>query len=206
MTDAPCYICGHGHAEHALTCDCSETHIAVCTDCVKKGWGTLCPFCARQSLWSAVSGAEYIREEATSEEEEDTWEDAVRDNGVEPSQQDTRKDGGNAPKPPKGPTEAIWCKDCDMWLNGQTQWEDHKIGKKHLKNLKKAQGNAATKVGCELKMPDPRTRTACHLSRCGMPRRGNGGGTGDIRPKAISTSSRKRQMMNGWRHKGTKWY
>ena len=42
---------------------------------------------------------------------------------------------------------AIYCEDCDgnllvkckvciMSLNGPTQWEDHKIGKKHKKNLK----------------------------------------------------------------------
>ena len=32
--------------------------------------------------------------------------------------------------------EAVHCPDCDMWLNGPTQWEDHKIGKKHIKNTK----------------------------------------------------------------------
>lgn len=35
-------------------------------------------------------------------------------------------------------SEAIWCPDCEMWLNGPTQWEDHKVGKKHKKNLRKA--------------------------------------------------------------------
>ena len=29
---------------------------------------------------------------------------------------------------------AVWCPACEMWLNGTTQWEDHKIGKKHRKN------------------------------------------------------------------------
>ena len=32
---------------------------------------------------------------------------------------------------------AKYCPDCEMWLNGPTQWEDHKIGKKHKKNVKK---------------------------------------------------------------------
>ena len=39
---------------------------------------------------------------------------------------------------------AIYCKDCQMWLNGPLQWEDHKIGKKHKKNSKK------TPVVCEV--------------------------------------------------------
>ena len=28
---------------------------------------------------------------------------------------------------------AVYCKYCDMWLNGPSQWEDHKLGKKHRK-------------------------------------------------------------------------
>ena len=39
---------------------------------------------------------------------------------------------------------AIYCEDCEMWLNGQLQWEDHKVGKKHKKNSKK------TPVVCEV--------------------------------------------------------
>ena len=38
-------------------------------------------------------------------------------------------------KPENG--AAKHCPDCEMWLNGPTQWEDHKIGKKHKKNVKK---------------------------------------------------------------------
>ena len=35
-------------------------------------------------------------------------------------------------KPPDdGPVD---CDDCQMWVNSPTQWEDHKSGKKHLKN------------------------------------------------------------------------
>ena len=29
---------------------------------------------------------------------------------------------------------AIYCEECEMWINGPTQWEDHKVGKKHRKN------------------------------------------------------------------------
>ena len=31
---------------------------------------------------------------------------------------------------------AVYCQDCEMWLNGPVQWEDHKWGKKHKKNLR----------------------------------------------------------------------
>ena len=27
-----------------------------------------------------------------------------------------------------GDGERVWCNDCEMWLNGPTQWQDHKIG------------------------------------------------------------------------------
>ena len=30
---------------------------------------------------------------------------------------------------------AIYCHSCEMWLAGPSQWEDHKIGKTHRKNL-----------------------------------------------------------------------
>ena len=30
-------------------------------------------------------------------------------------------------------TQAVQCLICDMWLNGPTQFEDHRIGKKHEK-------------------------------------------------------------------------
>ena len=30
----------------------------------------------------------------------------------------------------------IHCNVCNMGLNGRTHWEDHKIGKKHKRNLK----------------------------------------------------------------------
>ena len=39
--------------------------------------------------------------------------------------------------------EGIYCPDCEMLLNGPTQWEDHKIGKKHKKNEKKAKKKKA---------------------------------------------------------------
>ena len=32
---------------------------------------------------------------------------------------------------------AVYCKQCQTWLNGPRQWEDHKIGKKHRKNVQR---------------------------------------------------------------------
>ena len=34
--------------------------------------------------------------------------------------------------------KAVWCADCEMYLNSPTQWGDHKTGKKHKKNTKKS--------------------------------------------------------------------
>eukprot|EP00439_Symbiodinium_sp_Y106_P063093 s3271_g9.t1 len=42
----------------------------------------------------------------------------------------------------KKPTEhdgAIYCKHCQMWLNGPAQWADHEIGKKHRKAVRRRQ-------------------------------------------------------------------
>ena len=32
--------------------------------------------------------------------------------------------------------QSIYCELCDMWLNGPTQWMDHRIGKRHRRNTK----------------------------------------------------------------------
>ena len=46
-------------------------------------------------------------------------------------------DQGTASTEEKG---AVYCEHCEMWLNGPTQWEDHKIGKKHKKNIARGKG------------------------------------------------------------------
>ena len=38
---------------------------------------------------------------------------------------------------------AIYCYECEMWINGPTQLEDHRGGKKHKKN-KRRQGSRKT--------------------------------------------------------------
>ena len=38
---------------------------------------------------------------------------------------------------------AVYCKFCQMWLNGQAQWADHIPGKKHKKNVQRKHMAAA---------------------------------------------------------------
>ena len=51
----------------------------------------------------------------------------------------------------------ILCGYCNMWLNGSKQWEDHRITKKHKKNLK--QGNSITEAGKSLDSSKCTTRS-----------------------------------------------
>ena len=37
--------------------------------------------------------------------------------------------------------DPIHCEICELWLNGEMQWEDHQIGKKHKKNRRKTGRN-----------------------------------------------------------------
>ena len=47
---------------------------------------------------------------------------------------------------------AIYCRYCEMWLNGPTQWADHEIGKGHRKAVRR---NQAVKQDCKLpKVPE----------------------------------------------------
>ena len=32
---------------------------------------------------------------------------------------------------------SVFCEQCQMWVNGHTQWLDHRIGKKHKKHCKR---------------------------------------------------------------------
>ena len=41
------------------------------------------------------------------------------------------------PAPPSLKAVAVYCPDCDLWLEELTQWEDHKIGKNHNKKNKR---------------------------------------------------------------------
>ena len=37
----------------------------------------------------------------------------------------------------EGDDGSVWCKDCEKWLNGSTQMNQHKIGKEHKKNVRR---------------------------------------------------------------------
>ena len=56
---------------------------------------------------------------------------------------------------------SVYCKECQTWLNGSRQYEDHKTGKKHQKNMQKARrGNASSSVEAQslpdtVAQPDP---------------------------------------------------
>ena len=39
---------------------------------------------------------------------------------------------------------AVYCKECETWLNSLQQWGDHEIGKRHVKNVRKARRGNAT--------------------------------------------------------------
>ena len=58
--------------------------------------------------------------------------------------------------------EAVYCASCEMWLNGQRQWEDHKLGKKHRRSLKgrKSQdarmNEAAGSAACQIASQAPK--------------------------------------------------
>jgi hypothetical protein len=56
--------------------------------------------------------------------------------------------GGAGPLLPGGPEQVefagadgrdeYWCRCCNIWCNGKEQWDDHLVGKKHLKRKTKA--------------------------------------------------------------------
>ena len=44
---------------------------------------------------------------------------------------------------------AVWCTACQMWLNGPTQWEHHKIGSKHRKHANREAAAVAEREAAE---------------------------------------------------------
>ena len=45
-------------------------------------------------------------------------------------------------------SEAVYCEVCEMWLNGPLQWEDHRIGKKHKKNILRKENGLPVNSKC----------------------------------------------------------
>jgi hypothetical protein len=56
--------------------------------------------------------------------------------------------------------DAVYCDCCRMWLNGPTQWEDHKIGRKHKKYSKAARPANATPTPKDKGIEIPRLTAA----------------------------------------------
>ena len=72
------------------------------------------------------------------------------DAGTAAELSDSSSDEGGDTMPASAPGAcegAVYCPDCEMWLNGPTQWEDHKIGKKHQK--KHAEEEHTSKCGVD---------------------------------------------------------
>ena len=68
--------------------------------------------------------APYANDDDKVDEGEDIDEERAVDLAAPPGNEETEN-------------RAVFCEQCTMWLNGPTQWEDHRIGKKHKKNCKK---------------------------------------------------------------------
>ena len=41
---------------------------------------------------------------------------------------------------------SVFCEQCQMWLNGPTQWTDHQQGKKHRQYVKEKHSKSLTKA------------------------------------------------------------
>ena len=80
---------------------------------------------AGEDVDGAVSGNRAV---GAGEDVDDAVSGTTSDEEATPSlPADQRMDGS-----------AVYCPDCQMWLNGPTQWQDHRIGKKHRTNVVRA--------------------------------------------------------------------
>lgn len=62
---------------------------------------------------------------------------------------------GDALQPSGDPDGPMYCRQCEMWLNGPTQWWDHVIGKKHQKAVHRSQPTGCLVKGAEDQPPPP---------------------------------------------------
>ena len=101
--------------------------------------------------------------------------------GGEAGGDDARRRGGEEEQ-----DGAVYCQDCEMWLNGPTQWEDHKFGKKHKKNLQRKQQGG----------PTPRAKTANTKKKKPASGAASGGGCGEA-PAARGDAGSEAQPHHG---------
>ena len=79
---------------------------------------------------TAVAASTNDNADGQAEDEECESDEERDDEGINPAEEDNN-------------AMAVHCKDCQTWLNVPRQSEDHKIGKKHPKNVQKARRGAA---------------------------------------------------------------
>ena len=80
---------------------------------------------------------------------------------AQPLSANQRRTGRGRETPEAAP---IWCPDCQMMINGRTQWEDHIVGKKHKRKVKKnSDGTAAPTTPLQTSAsPDSEPDSAVH--------------------------------------------
>ena len=71
---------------------------------------------------------------------------AEEEEGVEEEREDDPQSVSNESSTSN---KSVYCKDCKLWLNGPTQWEDHKIGKRHKTAVKNKEALKAMAAVCE---------------------------------------------------------
>ena len=85
-------------------------------------------------------------DEGAESEDEDESDNADQNDGDE-DEQDKKEDDQHA--------MAVYCQECQTWLNGPRQFEDHKIGKKHQKNMAKQRRGCTRDVVAQPEAPQP---------------------------------------------------
>ena len=85
-------------------------------------------------------------DEGAESEDEDESDNADQNDGDE-DEQDKEDDDQHA--------MAVYCQECQTWLNGPRQFEDHKIGKKHQKNMAKQRRGCTRDVVAQPEAPQP---------------------------------------------------
>lgn len=87
-----------------------------------------------------------VDDDAGGHQERGTGQRGHAERGKHQDRQASRQTYGNNQDDKKedSTSTAVYCKQCQAWLNGPRQWEDHKIGKKHRKNVQKEKAAATT--------------------------------------------------------------
>jgi hypothetical protein len=120
----------------AISCQLSPAGEWVDTDMLKRcnDISVLQVKHTKKQIWLGTSPRSLLVHIALKEQQStprsDSDEDMERneDHEIKAAENDSR---------PQEHQGAIYCKHCQMWLNGPTQWADHEIGKKHRKAVRR---------------------------------------------------------------------